>query len=207
MPATNCVGFAGCGVPLNFTSVVKVCADEATAAATQNTATIQAIFSNTSFRINCSLSGFAPGKIAPRFVFLFTRDTSARRRTGFDRTERKPWRPSWTGRQLGPKLRNIICEARLPVNCERTCSMREDKLCGDSRPRLSDRAKLEGPYFVARTMLLGGAALSALRSDRIKGIEASPSGGCSVTNAVVVRVGMLRLRTEIASLFSVLHSA
>src|SRR5580700_162643 len=121
MPATNCVGFAGCGVPLNFTSVVKVCAGDVTAAATQNTATTQAIFPNFSFRIQLSSSGFVPGKIAPGFVFLFTRDTSARRRTGLTEPKESHGDLAGTGRQLGPKLRNIICEARLPVNCERTC--------------------------------------------------------------------------------------
>jgi hypothetical protein len=42
---------AGCGVPANCTSEVKVCAGEATAVATQNIAAIQAIFANSTFRI------------------------------------------------------------------------------------------------------------------------------------------------------------
>src|SRR6202789_2997260 len=51
MPWSNCPGMAGCGVPANCTSVVKVCASEATVVATQNTAAIQAIFANSIFRI------------------------------------------------------------------------------------------------------------------------------------------------------------
>jgi|HubBroStandDraft_6_1064221.scaffolds.fasta_scaffold225190_3 hypothetical protein len=43
------------------------------------------------------------------------------------------------GTQLGGgghnriQVRNIICEADASVNCERTCSMRENSLCGGSR--------------------------------------------------------------------------
>jgi hypothetical protein len=80
------------------------------------------------------------------------------------------------GRHNRIQVRNIICEADVPVNCARTCSMREDRSCGDSRPRLSDLAKLEGPYFVARIMLLGGSALSALRFSRIKESRLQPQG-------------------------------
>jgi len=159
MPATNCVGFAGCGVPLNFTSVVNVCADDAIAAATQNTATIQAIFPNFSSCIQLSSSGFAPGKIAPKFRFLFTRDTSARRRMGSNGPKEKPRRPSWNRETTGSKVAKHYLLSQIACQLCQKLAVCESGSCGDSRPRLSDRAKLEGPYFVARTMLLGGAAL------------------------------------------------